>query len=151
VRAELPERLLSVLRAAEEVLGLAAEVDAALAAVAHPSAAAAVSDVRAQREALVHPGFLTEVGAARLGDVARYLRAALVRLEKLPREAARDAVLMADVHEVTAEWARLPGGAARDAIRWQIEELRVSLFAQTIKARGPVSVQRIYKALDAAV
>jgi ATP-dependent helicase HrpA len=84
-------------------------------------------------------------------DVARYLKAALLRLEKLPREAARDAGLMAGVQEVTAEWARLPEGAAKDAIRWQIEELRVSLFAQTIKARGPVSVQRVYKAIDNAV
>jgi ATP-dependent helicase HrpA len=148
VRAELPEKLLVVLRSVEEVLGLAAEVDAALTAVVP---AATAEDVRVQREALVCPGFITAVGAGRLADLVRYLKAALVRLEKAPRDAARDASLMAGVHEVTAEWSRLPDGGAKDAIRWQIEELRVSLFAQTIKAKGPVSIQRVYKAIDAAV
>ncbi|MCW2543407.1 MAG: hrpA, partial [Frankiales bacterium] len=148
VRAELPEKLLVVLRAVEEVLGLAAEVDAALTG-AVPAVTA--EDVRAQRAALVQPGFITAIGAARLTDVVRYLKAVLIRLEKAPRDATRDVSLMAGVHEVTAEWARLPSGPAKEAIRWQIEELRVSLFAQTIKARGPVSIQRVYKAIDAAV
>ena len=150
VRAELPERLLTVLRDAEEVLRLASELDAALSAQSHPAAAAAVADIREQRAALVRPGFITEVGAGRLKDLGRYLQGALLRLEKLPREAARDMVLMADVHEVTAEWARLPATDVKDAIRWQIEELRISLFAQTLKARGPVSVQRVLKAIDQA-
>jgi ATP-dependent helicase HrpA len=132
VRAELPERLLTVLRAAEEVLGLASEVDVKVAGLVHPSAAGAVADLREQRAALVHPGFLTEVGADRLSDLARYLRGMLARIDKLPREAARDAVLMADVHEVTTEWSRLPAGPVKEAIRWQIEELRISLFAQTL-------------------
>jgi ATP-dependent helicase HrpA len=34
-------------------------------------------------------------------------------------------------------------GAEIEEIRWMIEELRVSLFAQELKAVGPVSVQRI--------
>jgi ATP-dependent helicase HrpA len=148
VRAGLPEQTLMVLKGVEEVLGLAAEVDAVLATVVHPSAAAAVADVRAQRDALVHKGFVTLVGAGRLADVARYLRGALVRLDKLPRDAARDASLMAGVHDVQAEWSRLPEGPDRDRIRWMIEELRVSLFAQTLKAKGPISVQRVYRALD---
>jgi len=147
VRAELPETLLKVLRGAEEVLALSAEVDAALAGLTHPAADAAVADVSAQRVSLVRPGFLTATGAARLGDVARYLKGALVRLEKLPREAARDAVGMSDVRLVTEEWERLPPGADRERIRWMIEELRLSLFAQTVKAKGPISVQRIWKAL----
>jgi ATP-dependent helicase HrpA len=148
VRAGLPERTLSVLKGVEEVLGLAGEVDAVLATVVHPSAAAAVRDVRGQRDALVHKGFVTEVGAARLGDVARYLRGSLVRLGKLPRDAERDRSLMAGVHEVEAEWARLPEGPGREKVRWMLQELRISLFAQTLKAKGPVSVQRIYRALD---
>jgi ATP-dependent helicase HrpA len=148
VRGELQDALLKVLQGVEQVLGLAAEVDAALATVTHPSAAAAVQDVRAQREALVHQGFVTEVTAARLPDLVRYLRGALLRLEKLPREADRDRALMRDVQEVSAEWARLPASAGKERVRWMLEELRVSLFAQTLKAKGPVSVQRVYRALD---
>jgi ATP-dependent helicase HrpA len=107
-----------------------------------------VADVRTQREALVHEGFVTATGAARLPDVARYLRGAVLRLEKLPREAERDRGLMAGVHEVAKEWAALPEGPGKQRVRWMIEELRVSLFAQTLKARGPVSVQRVYRAID---
>ena len=148
VRTGLAEQTLKVLQAVEEVLRLAAELDAVLATVVHPSAAAAVTDVAEQRRSLVHAGFITEVGAARLADLSRYLRGALLRMEKLPRDAARDAALMAGVHEVQSEWLRLPDGADKERIRWQLEELRISLFAQTLKAKGPVSVQRIYKALD---
>ena len=148
VRSGLPETTLKVLKGVEEVLGLAGDVDRALASVVHPSAAAAVRDVAAQREALVHKGFVTEVGLARLPDIARYLRAALVRLEKLPRDAERDRGLTAGVHEVEAEWARLPAGDGRDRVGWMLQELRVSLFAQTLKAKGPVSVQRIFRAID---
>jgi ATP-dependent helicase HrpA len=148
VRGELQPALLKVLQGVEQVLGLAAEVDAALATVTHPSAAAAVADVRAQRESLVHEGFVTEVTAARLPDLVRYLRGALLRLGKLPREADRDRGHLQGVQEVSAEWARLPEGTGKDKVRWMIEELRVSLFAQTLKAKGPVSVQRVYRAID---
>jgi ATP-dependent helicase HrpA len=101
-------------------------------------------DIRAQRDALVHPGFVTEVGAGRLPDIARYLRGAVVRAGRPDR----DAVLMTDVRAVTDAWAVLPPGPAKETVRWMIEELRVSLFAQTLKAKGPVSVPRILRAID---
>ena len=78
------------------------------------------------------------------------------RLEKMPECPARDAERMAVVHRVTGDYrqalAELPPApaAAPDAraVRWMIEELRVSLFAQTLGTRGPVSEQRIHRALD---
>jgi ATP-dependent helicase HrpA len=151
VRGGIQGALLAVLQGVEQVLGLAAELDLALDGLAHPSAAEAVRDLRAQREALVHKGFVTQVSAARLPDLVRYLRAALLRVDKLPREADRDRSLLLGVQEVTAEWARLPEGSGKQRVRWMIEELRVSLFAQTIKAKGPVSVQRVYRAIDDVV
>jgi ATP-dependent helicase HrpA len=150
VRAGLPDALLTVLHAVEQVLARAAEVEAALAAQSHPSSAAAVTDVRRQLTDLVHAGFVTEVGAARLPDLSRYLQAALVRLDKLPREADRDRALLSDVEVGTKEWQQLPPGPTRDAVRWMLEELRVSLFAPSVKAKGPISLKRIYKTLDAA-
>jgi ATP-dependent helicase HrpA len=150
VREGLPEALHAVLRDVEKVLGRAAEVEAALKAQTHPASATAVADVRSQLAALVHPGFVTAVGAARLPDVARYLQAVLVRLDKLPREADRDRALLSDVEVGTKEWQQLPPGPARDRVRWMLEELRVSLFAPSVRAKGPVSLQRIYKAVDSA-
>ncbi|HEX7353826.1 MAG TPA: ATP-dependent RNA helicase HrpA [Mycobacteriales bacterium] len=105
-------------------------------------------DIRAHHRALVHPGFVTEVGAARLPDIVRYLRADEVRAA---RRSPRDAVRSDDVRAVTAEWSAMPPGPARDEIRWLIEELRVSLFAQTVGAKGPVSVPRILRRIDESV
>jgi ATP-dependent helicase HrpA len=39
-------------------------------------------------------------------------------------------------------------GPGRQRIRWMIEELRVSLFAPAVKAKGPISLARIWKAMD---
>jgi ATP-dependent helicase HrpA len=81
----------------------------------------------------------------------------LIRLAALPREAARDAAWQATVESLTAEWQQLvdtkPGSGALDAdldtIRWMLEELRVSFFAQSLGSAGPVSEKRIVKAMDA--
>jgi ATP-dependent helicase HrpA len=47
---------------------------------------------------------------------------------------------------------QLPRGATSTdevtEIRWMIEELRVSLFAQPMKTAYPVSEQRIHRAMD---
>jgi ATP-dependent helicase HrpA len=150
VRAGLPEALLTVLRGVQAVLTRAAEVEQALRAQTHPTAGAAVADVRRQLSSLVHAGFVAEVGVARLPDLARYLQAVLVRLDKLPREADRDRALMSDVEVAVKEWAQLPAGELKDRVRWMVEELRVSLFAPSVKAKGPISLQRIYKAVDTA-
>ena len=131
VRDGLVEALLKVLQAVEMVL--------AVPAATMPGPAGA--DLAAQRDRLVHRGFVTEHGAGRLPDLARYLQAAVVRAE-------RDDELMGDVHAVQDEWAKLPAGPGREAIGWLLEELRVSLFAPTLKAKGPVSVQRIWRAID---
>ncbi len=143
-RTALEDTFAQVLKQAERVLSAAAEVETRLAT--QPQL-----DVRAQLAALVHVGFVTEVGAARLPDLARYLQAAGVRLDRLPREPAKDRVHAARVHEVAIEWERLPAGERRERVRWMLEELRVSLFAPTVKAKGPISEQRIYKVLDEAL
>ena len=141
VRDSLRAELLRVLNETRAVV----DADSTLRKLIADRTTPAAQDVRRQRDALIHPGFITEVGAARLPDLTRYLKAAATRFE---RPLARDAVLMADVHAVEKEWDRMAPGPGRDRIRWMVEELRVSLFAPAIKAKGPISVQRIWKAMD---
>ena len=62
----------------------------------------------------------------------------------------RDRQAVVRVHDVLTEWARLPAGPAKQDIRWMVEELRLSLFAQDVRTRYPVSEKRLYKAIDAA-
>jgi ATP-dependent helicase HrpA len=44
--------------------------------------------------------------------------------------------------------AELPPSPALDDIRWMIEELRISYFAQTLKTAYAISDKRVYRALD---
>ena len=78
------------------------------------------------------------------------------RLEKMPDSLGRDAERMAVIEQVTGDYqqtlADLPPARRGDPdvreVRWMIEELRVSLFAQTLGTSGPVSERRIERALD---
>jgi ATP-dependent RNA helicase HrpA len=109
-----------------------------------------------QLQSLLYPGFVADTGAARLRHLERYLRGILVRCDRAPGQVSRDAALMETVARVQAEYtalvaalpvARRAGTDVHD-LRWMIEELRVSLFAQTLGTAHPVSEKRIYKAMD---
>ena len=141
---------------AEEVLRAAHSAEVRLGELRSPVLEPAAEDIRAQLKGLVYPGFLTAAGTSRLPALTRYLRAVLRRLDRLADNAGRDAQQMAVVHRVEDAYrsalASLPaaarsGEAARE-IRWMIEELRVSLFAQTIGTPVPVSERRIMTAIE---
>ncbi len=147
-------------RKVEDVLTQAREVAVAIgAAPGRRVPEAAVADLRRQMGGLLHRGFVATAGRRRLPDVVRYLRAMAHRLEKLPGNAVRDELWMAQVAAVTAEYeqlrARLPATGAPDdpvvRIRWMIEELRVGLFAQVVGTPRPVSEQRVYKLIDSLI
>jgi len=155
-RANLAARTADVVALAARALGEAHRVESSLAGTPSPQVRAAFADLRAQLSGLVHPGFIAETGARRLPDLVRYLRGMSRRLEKMPEALGRDAERMAVVQQVTEDYqqtlADLPPARRDDPdvreVRWMIEELRVSLFAQTLGTSGPVSERRIERALD---
>ncbi len=112
----------------------------------------AQQDIRQQLDALVGPAFVRDTPSGQLGHLPRYLKAAQMRIEKLRADPARDAAAMADIARLAAPWQRaraaLKGApdAGLDAFRWQLEELRVALYAQTLRTPFPVSVKRLEKA-----
>jgi ATP-dependent helicase HrpA len=155
--AELLPLTLDTVGRVEAVLTQAREVAIAIgAAPGRRVPDAAIADLRRQMAELLHRGFVADAGRRRLPDVVRYLRAMAYRLEKLPANAARDALWMDQVAAVTAEYEQLrrqvPATGAPDdpvaRVRWMVEDLRVALFAQGIGVPRPVSEQRIYKAID---
>ena len=137
------------------VLAAAHEVEVGLDRAASPALAPAVADARAQFAGLIYPGFVAETGAARLPDLVRYLRASPAAGQGARRAAPRRRA-DGDRAPVTEAYRRPRGPAARgrrdgagvQAVRWMIEELRVSLFAQALGTTGPVSERRILAALD---
>ena len=159
VRVGLPATAEEVVTRVASILTVLSTMEKRMSAAGGtPVLAPAVDDVRAQLDRLVHPGFVTETGFDRLADVARYVRAADRRLEKLPSAPGRDAALMHRIARLEAEYRRarrraeaadLPGTDAEiDAIGWMIEDLRVSFFAQMLGTPRPVSEERIHRALE---
>jgi len=144
-----------VLAAADTVLGAVDRLEAG-----DPEGRlGAVSDIRRQVELLVRPGFVTSAGPARMRDLLRYLDAAGRRVGRLPADGRRDAERQAVIARVQAAYDQLldsavsgpraPGGAGERAeVRWMIEELRVSLWAQELGTTSPVSEARIGRAIE---
>ncbi|MGB6223773.1 MAG: DUF3418 domain-containing protein, partial [Pseudonocardiaceae bacterium] len=122
-----------------------------------PALDPAVADVREQLAGLLGPGFVTATGAQRLPDLTRYLQAIGRRLDKLTRDPDRDRDWMRRIQTITQAYQQLRRQPGRDEvgddpglqrIRWMIEELRVSYFAQELRTPYPVSDKRIYQAMD---
>jgi len=154
-RSALPLATARVLDVVAQVLEAAHEAEARLQRTLAPAVTAAMADAREQFAALIYPGFVSETGLRRLQDLARYLRAISRRLDTAAQDPRRDAERMAATRRVTAAYQRaleqLPAGRRSgpdvQALRWMIEELRVSLFAQVLGTSGPVSEKRIQAAL----
>jgi len=158
VRGELAGTVLEVVTRVERILAVARTVAPRLQEGSNPTLAPVLEDVGAQLDGLVYRGFVTATGLRRLPDVLRYVRGIQQRLDKLASHPHRDAELMAAVEELQDAYqqrldrvlpGRQPGEALRE-IRWMIEELRVSYFAQGLGTPYPISDKRLRRALDQA-
>ncbi len=142
----------ALLRDVADILDLHAQVASRL--NAKPQFAGPMRDEHAHLAALLSADFVTATPWQHMKDLPRYLRGILKRLEKLPAAEQRDARAMAGVltlqNKYLARRAAVKGEvpAALDAFRWQLEELRISLFAQELKTPYPVSVKRLDKLWD---
>ncbi len=155
IRSGLHEVTADVVARVESALRLAHAVQARLDDTPADAVQPAVADMRAQLARLIYPDFVTATGYRRLPQLTRYLRGIERRLDKLPENPARDAANMAVAQRVEQACrqaiADLPPARRGDPdvteIRWMLEELRVSLFAQTLGTLTPVSENRILTAL----
>jgi ATP-dependent RNA helicase HrpA len=156
VRSRLPEVTADVVTQVESALRLAHSAGARLGDLRAGPVQAAAADLREQLSGLIYPGFVTATGYRRLPHLTRYLRGMEHRLDKLPENPGRDAASMAVVRRAEQAYrdtvaARPPGRrSAADVtdVRWMLEELRVSLFAQALGTQAPVSENRILAALS---
>ena len=136
------------LRQAETILALVAEARAKLDSPLMGWARGNLDDMQAQLAALTPPGFLRDTPADALRDVPRYLKALHLRGERALRDPVRDQQRMLDlspfVHALDEARARgVDLHPDWQALRWELEELRVSLFAQELGAKGGVSVKKL--------
>src|SRR6185437_11144377 len=139
-RLSLRVKTVDVVSAAARVLGAAHPVEARLDQLTNPQMAEAADDMRTQLAGLIYPVFISDIGARRLPDVSRYLRGIAHRLDKASTAIGLDLDRMDAVHRVSDDYDQLlielgPDARYREdvkAIRWMIEELRISLFAQPL-------------------
>jgi ATP-dependent helicase HrpA len=132
------------LQQAETILGLVAGARTQLESKLVGWASGNLDDMRAQLEALAHPGFLREVPAEMLAEYPRWLKALALRAERAQRDPARDQQRMLELAPFVEALAQAdPDDAETRALRAELEELRVQLFAQELGAKGGVSPKKL--------
>ncbi|EKE86921.1 ATP-dependent RNA helicase HrpA [Idiomarina xiamenensis] len=112
-------------------------------------------DIQAQLDGLIYAGFVSDIGVKRLPHIVRYLKAIQRRLEKLPVDPQRDRLQLMVLERLQQEYQQLlqrqpkaePLPDAVKEVRWMLEELRVSLFAQQLGTQYPISEKRVKQAL----
>ena len=158
------DRVYQILSHVVRALEASAEADAAVRSHPQASLKETTRDVAARGKTLLYEGFVSATPASALPHLARYLRAGAVRIERAassPGALARDLEDMDRIHQAEAEIAatrealeRRPYDTRRDAAltqaRWMAEELRVSMFAQTLGTPNKVSMKRLLGVLAGA-
>ncbi|HEX3894728.1 MAG TPA: ATP-dependent RNA helicase HrpA [Rudaea sp.] len=136
----------------EDVLVAYAELTPWLEAPLMGYARANYEDLREQLDALIHPGFVREIPRERLAQFPRYLKAMRLRAERLRQDATRDQARMLTVRGYWRDYLKLKAERGEDdalsELRWLIEEMRVSLFAQELKTAETVSPKRLGKLIE---
>lgn len=155
VSATIVDSLFEAVALVSRIVGKSREADKAIRSATSMVLIAPLGDARTQLDALVYPGFVSVTGLARLRRIPVYLDGIIHRVSKVAENPGRDRVWMSEVQQATDRYLSAGGSlpltpdtdAAIARVRWMLEELRLSLFAQHIPTSEPVSLQRITKAL----
>ena len=158
------DRVYQILSHVVRALEASAEADAAVRSHPQASLEETTRDVAAHGKTLLYEGFVSATPASALPHLARYLRAGAVRIERAassPGALGRDLEDMDRIHQAEADITaarqaleRRPyearAAAALTQARWMAEELRVSMFAQTLGTPNKVSMKRLLGVLAGA-
>ena len=158
------DRVYQILSHVVRALEASAEDDAAVRSHPQASLEETTRDVARHGKTLLYEGFVSATPAFALPHLARYLRAGAVRIERAassPGALGRDLEDMDRIHQAEADIAsarqaleRRPyearSAAALTQARWMAEELRVSMFAQTLGTPNKVSMKRLLGVLAGA-
>lgn len=116
----------------------------------------AVGHIKNHLDELVYPHFVSDIGAERLGDWQRYLYALRKRVDKLKVDPTKDRLHQIQIDKINAQIQKLKNTIQKGTplpdtyyeLRWMVEELRVSFFAQQLGTKYPISSKRIEQAIS---
>ena len=154
VRERAPRLVVVTARATAHIVQRAGTVRERLRQPLPPSFDDAKRDVAQQLGRMVYPGFVARTGGSRLPHLPRYLQGMVVRLDTMGRNPDRDREGMALVRDLEEELRLLVDTRgpsldpiAAQSVRWQLEELRISLFAQQVGTAERISEARVRQRL----
>lgn len=156
LRADLNERAEHIARQVEGILLVAHQLRRQLKGKVPFELVMQYGDIRQQLDKLIFKGFISATGPERLGHLQRYMDALVRRLEKLTIDPHKDRRQMQIIQDLEQRYQQLSERPqlqkqARQSLTdvyWQLQELRVSYFAQQLGTQGPVSDKRVSQALD---
>ena len=156
VRENVNEVTVDIAQKVEQILTLTHQLNQRLKGNMDFTMAFALSDMKSQISGLIYQGFVQKSGYARLPDLLRYLQAIDKRMDKLAQDVNRDRAAMLRVEQVQQAYQQLLAKLPKSKpisdevaeIRYMIEELRVSLFAQQLGTKYQVSEKRILNAIS---
>ena len=151
VRENVNEVTVDIAQKVEQILTLTHQLNQRLKGKMDFTMVFALSDMKSQISGLIYQGFVQKSGYARLPDLLRYLQAIDKRMDKLAQDVNRDRAAMLRVEQVQQAYQQLLAKLPKSKpisdevaeIRYMIEELRVSLFAQQLGTKYQVSDKRI--------
>ena len=117
----------------------------------NPRWLSSLDDIKTQLDGLVHLNFVLDTPDSWLVQMPRYLKALDIRLQKLDLDPQKDQQTQRQMSALLNRFNQL---AQNDSVRktaefielrWMLEELRVSLFAQPMKTIKSVSIERLMK------
>ena len=156
VRENVNEVTVDIAQKVEQILTLTHQLNQRLKGKMDFTMAFALSDMKSQISGLIYQGFVQKSGYARLPDLLRYLQAIDKRMDKLTQDVNRDRAAMLRVEQVQQAYQQLLAKLPKSKpisdevaeIRYMIEELRVSLFAQQLGTKYPVSDKRVLNMIN---
>ena len=156
VRENVNEVTVDIAQKVEQILTLTHQLNQRLKGKMDFTMAFALSDMKSQISGLIYQGFVQKSGYARLPDLFRYLQAIDKRMDKLAQDVNRDRAAMLRVEQVQQAYQQLLAKLPKSKpisdevaeIRYMIEELRVSLFAQQLGTKYQVSNKRILNVIE---
>ena len=157
VRENVNEVTVDIAQKVEQILTLTHQLNQRLKGKMDFTMAFALSDMKSQISGLIYQGFVQKSGYARLPDLLRYLQAIDKRMDKLAQDVNRDRAAMLRVEQVQQAYQQLLAKLPKSKpisdevaeIRYMIEELRVSLFAQQLGTKYQVSEKRVLAIINA--